>query len=465
MPFPELEKLFISPSDTLRLAMDRIQENAVRTDGRGTVLVVDECRKLLGILTDGDIRRALLGGLSLDDVVTKAMTNAPLSATAATTRHQLLRLFDQGVRHIPIVDQEGRVTDFLLYSQFGVAPRNGPVVIRAKAPLRLSFAGGGSDFSEHFEQHGGAVISVTIDRYCHGILVKRADQKIVLNSYDYGYCLEYENLKALTYDGRLDLIKAAIRVLKPSFGFELHTYSDVPPGSGLGASSVIAVVVIGLFNELSEDRMDEHQISEVAYQVERIELGVVGGWQDQYAATFGGLNFIEFSDKDVTVHPLRLKERVVNELENNLLLCFTGLTRESGVVHTTRQEDGLDAGRVKALRHQTSELALKTKNALLRGDLERFGRLLDEAWQLKRQFGSSVTNHGIDGLYDTAMKAGALGGKLLGAGLGGYLLFYCPGITRHKVQKALESSGAETMSFNFDFRGLRVWQSFMSEGS
>lgn len=463
MTFPDLESLFVKPTDTLRVAMDRIQANAIRTDGRGTVLVVNESRRLLGVLTDGDIRRALLQGLTLEDAVSKAMSSSPITAKPGATRHQLLRLFDRGIRHLPIVDEEGHVLDLLLYSQLVVTPRNGPVVVRAKVPLRISFAGGGSDFAEHFEQHGGSVISVTIDRYCHGILIKRDDKKIVLHSYDYGLRVDADDPSGLRYDGKLDLIKAIVKILKPSYGFELYTYSDVPPGSGLGASAVMAVAVIGLFNELGENRMDEYQISDLAYQVERIELGITGGWQDQYAASFGGFNFIEFGDKDIVVHPLRLKERVIDELESNLLLCFTGTTRNSGDIHAlNRNEAGPTSGVMEA-RYQASQVALRIKNALMRGSLDQFGRLLEEAWRLKRQFGPAITSGRVEEIYEGALRAGALGGKLLGAGCGGHILFYCPGVKRQAVREALERMGCQTLHFNFDFRGARVWHSTMDE--
>lgn len=458
MPFPNLENLFILPTDSLRSAMDRIQENAIRTDGRGIVLVVSETQKLLGVLTDGDIRRGLLRGLSLGDSVSNAMTGDPVTATPETTKHQLLRLFDHGVRHIPIVDYEKHVLDLILYSQFSIGGRREPLVIRAKVPLRVSFAGGGSDFSEHFERNGGAVISATIDRYCHGALAERADQRVILHSYDYNEHVEANSPDELTYDGRLDLLKAVVKLLKPSFGFELYTYSDVPPGSGLGASAAMTVLVITLFNEISEDRLDEYQIADLAYQTERIELGIIGGWQDQYAVSFGGLNFIEFTDKDVMVHPLRLKERVINELESNLLLCFTGNIRKSGDVHATNKELGLRGGALSDIRRKTSRLAIQIKNALVRGNLGEFGQLLHEAWQLKKQLGR-ITNHRVDYLYQQALAAGALGGKLLGAGLEGYILFYCPGLKRHAVKSALECTGTQTTNFNFDFRGIRVWRS------
>lgn len=463
MPFPDLDSLCVGPNDPLRTAMDRLQANAIRTDGRGTVLVVDEARRLVGVLTDGDVRRALLKGMTLEDPTAKAMSSCPITAKPDATRHQLLRLFDRGIRHIPIVDGEGRILDLLLYSQLMLPPRNGPVVVRAKVPLRISFAGGGSDFAEHFEQHGGAVVSVTIDRYCHGLLVKREDQRVVLHSYDYGERIDVEDLSRLRYDGKLDLIKAAAKVLRPPYGFELYTYSDVPPGSGLGASAVMSVAVISLFNELSDNRMDEYQISDLAYQVERIELGIAGGWQDQYAASFGGFNYIEFGDKDILVHPLRLKERVIDELESNLLLCFTGMTRSSGDVHAANHGASGDPHRLEEARHQAGQLALRTKNALMRGNLEQFGQLLDEAWRLKRQYGPRITTPRVDEFYARALAAGALGGKLLGAGAGGHLLVYCPGLKRQAVKEALEAMGGRTVNFNFDFRGARVWRSTAEE--
>jgi len=459
MMFSRLEQLLLDPGDSLKTAMDRIQENALHTDGSGIVFVVDEKRKLLGALTDGDIRRALLRGLPLSAAVAEAMTTNPISATRGTTAHQLLRLFNQGVRHVPLVDDERRVVDLVLYSEFAVAPRSRAVVIRAKAPVRVSFAGGGSDFTEHFERYGGAVISATIDRYCHGVLTKRTDSRVILHSHDYGTRVEVDGLDELRYDGTLDLLKAAVKLLKPTFGFELHTWSDVPPGSGLASSAAMATVVIGLFNELAEERLDEYQISDLAYQVERIELGIAGGWQDQYAASFGGLNFIEFTDKDVVVHPLRLKERIINELESNLVLCFTGLTRDSGQVHEVARRLPVDPARRDQMIVRTSRLAVEIRNTLVRGNLGGFGELLHQGWLLKKELSPGASNPHIDGLYEAALAAGSSGGKLLGAGSGGYMLLYCPPLKAGAVRDVLRQLGIEGLSFNFDFRGMRVWHS------
>lgn len=453
--FPNLEALFVLPMAPLKAAMAVFDKHADRTDGRGIVLVVDPAGRLLGVLTDGDVRRALLAGRSIDDPVSLVMSKDPTVAAADASPHQLLRLFDRRVRHLPLVDRDRRVVDLMLYSQFQVAPQQGPVAVRAKAPLRISFAGGGMDFTEHFGRAPCAVISATIDRYCHGTLVKRRDRSVILRSKDYGQVVEAASFEGLAYDGEIDLLKAVVRLMKPDFGFELTTWSDAPPGSGLGASAVMAVVVIGLLNELAENRMNEYEISDLAYQAERIELGIPGGWQDQYAAVFGGLNYIEFTQREVIVHPLALRERVVNELEESLLLCFTGQTRDSGAVHYTREPR--EAADVEALRARNQQLVTDIKNALVQGRLQAFATLLDEAWQAKKRSGA-VSNDRIEQLLEVARGAGVIGGKLLGAGQGGYLLLYTPPTRRLEVEQALESEGARPLPFNFDFRGLRVWR-------
>jgi D-glycero-alpha-D-manno-heptose-7-phosphate kinase len=436
-------------------------EHAVRTDGSGIALVVDADQRLLGVLTDGDVRRALLGGRSLDDPIALVMSRAPTVADVDASPHELLRLFDRHIRHLPLVDRDNRVVDLVLYGQFQIAPSQRPVAIRCKAPLRISFAGGGMDFTEHFERGPCAVISATIDRYCHGTLVKRRDRRIILRSHDYDRIVEVASIGGLSYDGQLDLLKAVVRLMKPDFGFELTTWSDAPPGSGLGASAVLAVVVIGLLNELAEHRMNEYEISDLAYQAERIELGIPGGWQDQYAAAFGGLNYIEFTQREVIVHPLALRDRVVNELEESLLLCFSGQTRTSGAVH--RQNGSLAPAEVERLRAVSGRLVVDIKNALVQGRLHAFATLLDEAWQAKKSLGE-VTNERVEHLFRVARDAGMVGGKLLGAGQGGYLLLYCPPPRRSQVARALEAEGALALPFNFDFRGLRVWRT-PTEGS
>jgi D-glycero-alpha-D-manno-heptose-7-phosphate kinase len=449
-----LDLFLVSIEGTLGDAMLSINQTAAHAHGRGIALIVGSDRELAGVLTDGDIRRALLNGSTAKTAVREVMVRRPITAAPDTARHLLLRLFDRGVRQIPLVDDSGRIVDLLLYEDFvaSTAAREG--LLRAKAPARISFAGGGTDFTENFENARAAVISATIDSYCFATLGRRSDRRIVLESSDFVKRIEVASVDELAYDGDLDLLKAAVRLVHPDYGFDLFTSSEVPPGSGLGSSSAMAVAVIGILYHACHGYLDEYHVADLAYQAERVELRIRGGWQDQYAASFGGLNLIEFRHDDVVVHPLQLAERTLHELESNLILCFTGRTRDSGRVHAAIESDERD-------RHSQKQLELvdATKRALLKGRLDEFGGLLHEAWLAKRATSKAVSTERIDELYAIARTHGALGGKLLGAGGGGYFLLYCEPTRRIEVKRALEEMGAQTTSFKLEPRGLRIWRS------
>jgi len=457
--FEHLDEVLIPPDSTVEQAMQHIDQTAHRTDGVGVVFVVDTDRSLLGVLTDGDIRRSLLAGANLETRVSEVMNPSPTVAPIGASPHLLLRLFDNRLKQIPVVDEDGSVVDLLLYSRFSVVPSGTPLLIRAKAPVRLSFAGGGTDLTRHFGNGGGAVVSATIDRYCQATLLRRNDRRITIRSLDLDQYVELDSLDEVQYDGTLDLIKAAIRVVRPQFGFDLTTESDVPPGTGLGGSSSMAVAVVSVLYRLVEGELEEYRIADLAYQAERVELGILGGWQDQYAAAFGGFNFMEFTPGNVLVHPLRISDRVRLELESNLLICFTGRTRDSGELHTADQGSRLETDRSAELHHRMLELAQETRDALLTGQMLRFGHLLNEAWETKKRYGGHITNDRVDDLHAVARANGAIGGKLLGAGGGGYLLFYCDPLQRHRTIEALAAEGAENIGFQFDERGVRVWRS------
>jgi D-glycero-alpha-D-manno-heptose-7-phosphate kinase len=460
MMFQYLQEIQLHCSDMVAKAMECISRNIVRTGGYGIALVLDDDNRLVGVVTDGDIRRALLSGYTLDSTVDAVMTENPVTTTPGKNHHQLLRLFERGVRHVPVVDAGGHVVDLVLYGDLRAS--SGPIgtMLRAKVPLRISFAGGGTDMTPVFEKIGGAVISATIDRYCYAELMLRDDSQIALCSRDSGQQVTISSLNAIEYDGTLDLLKAAICVSEPNFGFELYTSSDVPPGSGLGGSAALTVAIIGLIDHVRSGQIDEYRIADLAFQAERVELGIRGGWQDQYAAVFGGLNYIEFDEEGVIVQPLRLTDRVRYELESNLVLCFTGQTRNSGDVHARiDQNDPSVPAEDFAEYSPMLDLVDGLRKALLKGNLVRFGYLLDQAWQAKKEMNRGVSNSWIDELYDLAKEHGALGGKLLGAGAGGYLLFYCDPFHKHEVQRALRQAGVEPKMFNLDFQGLRIWPS------
>lgn len=333
--------------------------------------------------------------------------------------------------------------------------------IRAKAPLRISFAGGGTDVPPYPQTHGGCVLNATIDCYAWGSLGPRQDRRIGIESADLNLQVEFGVDDELRMDGTLDLAKAAIKRLGAlnSHGFDIFLHSDAPPGSGLGSSSALVVALVGLVREFRGMQLGNYEVAETAYLIERKDLQINGGLQDQYAASFGGFNFMEFDKDDVIVNPLRVHRGTINELEHNLLLCYTGKTRRSDHIiddQTARflseQQDTVDA-----LQSQ-KELAVAMKNALLTNQLSHFGDLLDCAWQWKKRMSDRISNQQIDELYEEARKNGALGGKITGAGGGGYMMFYCEFEKRHRVAERLRTMGAVPTEFAFEKEGLQTWR-------
>jgi D-glycero-alpha-D-manno-heptose-7-phosphate kinase len=332
---------------------------------------------------------------------------------------------------------------------------------RAKAPLRVSFAGGGTDVAPFPEREGGLVLSATINRYAHGILRPRTDGRVSLESLDLGTALEYGAQDPIEYDGQLDLVKAAIQrvaALDEARGIDLFLHTAAPPGSGLGASSALMVSLIGMLRDFHRLALTDYEIADLAWEVERLDLGLKGGLQDQYAATFGGFNFIEFHPDGVIVNPLRIPRTTIDELEANLLLCFTGTTRAGDRIiddQTSRYESS-HRDTLEGLRVQ-KELASAMKDALLRGKLTDFGELLGTAWSYKKRMSPRISTPLVDEAYQEALDHGALGGKITGAGGGGFMLFYCRPGCRHRVAERMRQVGLQETEFAFEPEGLRSW--------
>lgn len=334
------------------------------------------------------------------------------------------------------------------------------MLIRARAPLRISFAGGGTDVPPFPEEEGGCVLSATITRYAYGSLNPRTDDEIRIESLDYGLKATYSAKDRLVLDGNLDLVKAAItRMVDHSGGFDLFLHSDAPPGSGLGASSAMMVCLVGLLADWRGDRLTDYEIADLAHTIERTELAIPGGLQDHYAATFGGFNFIEFLRDGVVVNPLRIPQETINELQYNLLLAFTGQVRLSANIiedQVARVRSGASESR-DALR-KIKQLANEMKIRLLHRQLNDFGSLLDEEWKQKKRMSSRISHPSLDALYSAALREGALGGKITGAGGGGYMLLYCPFDRKHRVAQRLTDMGCSIASFGFEPTGLQTWR-------
>ena len=331
---------------------------------------------------------------------------------------------------------------------------------RSKAPLRVSFAGGGTDVPPFPAQEGGLVLSASINRYAYGSLSPREDSAIHVESVDYGMELRFGRPEDLMFDGRLDLVKAAIRKLGGmDAGYDLFLHTDAPPGSGLGSSSSVMIALIGLLMDFHRLPLTDYEIAELAYRLEREDLGIRGGHQDQYAATFGGFNFMEFDGDRVIVNPLRIRADIVHELEHNMLLAYTGSTRQDdGIIDDqTERLVGGNESTLAGLRMQ-KQLAVEMKNALLQGQLREFGSLLGSAWEAKKRMSPRISTDFIDEAYAEAMRCGALGGKVTGAGGGGYMLFFCPFHIKHRVAERLIAMGAHVSEFEFAREGLTTWR-------
>jgi D-glycero-alpha-D-manno-heptose-7-phosphate kinase len=335
------------------------------------------------------------------------------------------------------------------------------MLVRAKAPLRISFAGGGTDVPPFPEREGGLVLNATINRYAYGSLSSRDDAQICIESHDFGMTAQFGVGEPLTFDGRLDLVKAAIRRFagKEASGFDLSLHSNAPPGSGLGSSSAMMVALIAVLAERSGHGLTDYEMAEHAYELERRDLGIKGGLQDQYAAAFGGFNFIEMTGDRVVVNPLRVAADVVLELEHNLMLVFTGTTRTADHI-IDDQTERFEAGEEEALAglREQKALAVEMKDALLRRRLRDFGDLLHTAWEAKKKMSGRISNPRIDEIYEEARRAGALGGKVTGAGGGGYVLLYCRADAKHRVAQRMLELDAAVTEFAFEPAGVRTWR-------
>jgi len=304
------------------------------------------------------------------------------------------------------------------------------------------------------------VISATVDRYAYVSLKPREDREICVKSLDYDLVAIFRTISDLKYNGELDLVKATLKTFGINdIGLDMTLFCDAPPGSGLGSSSSVMVAMIGVFKELLGRHLSSYEIADLAYKIERMELGIKGGLQDQYAAAFGGFNFIEFDAKSVVVNPLRVRPEILDELLASLLLVNTGKTRLSAKIlerqiRATEEKEEIVLESLDSLK----QLAVEMKNSLLKGDLTYFGGLLGTEWEYKKRLDKAITTPFIEKLYDAACKKGALGGKICGAGAGGHLLLFCDFERKCEVAKEVMKLGCETVKFNFDFGGLRTWR-------
>ncbi|MDR0793526.1 MAG: dehydrogenase [Chitinophagaceae bacterium] len=338
------------------------------------------------------------------------------------------------------------------------------MIFRSRAPLRIGLAGGGTDVSPYCDIYGGAILNATVSLYAKASIELIEEKKIILTALDRNEEEIFNWQKSLPVNGKLDLLKGVYNRIQHDFGvpekgFRLSTFVDAPAGSGLGTSSTLVVAIIGAFAEMLKLPLGEYDIANYAYSIERKDLQLAGGRQDQYAATFGGVNFMEFYENDkVIVNPLRVRQQHLNELENNLVLYYTSTSRESAQIIVAQQKNVQEKNEksIEAM-HRLKEQARLMKEALLKGQLNEIGEILDFGFQQKRNMAENISNNMLEKIYHAAKHAGATGGKISGAGGGGFMIFYCPNNTCYKVRETLEKFGGKVQLYLFTPQGLDSW--------
>ncbi|MCI2081754.1 MAG: dehydrogenase [Bacteroidales bacterium] len=340
------------------------------------------------------------------------------------------------------------------------------MIYRSKAPFRLGIAGGGTDLSPYCDIYGGAVLNVTINLYAKASIRPLNNGKIRFVHINDGIVEEFDSVSVIPESDPLILQKGVYNSIVKRYNngiplsFELTTQMDVPSGSGLGTSSTMVVAIIGAFNEWLKLPLGRYDIAHYAYEIERVDLKMAGGKQDQYAATFGGVNFMEFRDCDrVIVNPLDIPDDELQELAINTVLLYTNKQRQSAKIieEQINNVNRKNAPSIDAM-HRVKKEAFRIKDCLLKNELREVGKALNVSWTSKKKMASAISNGLIDSIYDEAMKAGAIGGKISGAGGGGFMFFYCPGNASYDVIKALEDMNVGTI-YNFEFckKGLDTW--------
>lgn len=327
----------------------------------------------------------------------------------------------------------------------------------ARAPLRISFAGGGTDLEAYYARYGGLVVSATINKYFYVIMTRTLDDAVQITSADFRTFERRASGSELSTEGELGYLKSILHEFGVTRGLSVFTASEIPPGTGLGSSSTVAVALIKSLATLCDRRASKQEIAELASFIEIRKLSRPIGLQDQFAASFGGLNVIEFDAAGTTVSPLRLPLEVRDQLERSILLFFTGSSRNAAsILSQQRRSSERDEPKVIESLHGIKRDALEVRQALREGRIRRVGEILHHSWQRKKQLAPGVSNERIDQLYQTALEHGAVGGKIAGAGGGGFLLLYCEPENQNEVTTVLESEGLTRMDFHFDDGGAQV---------
>ncbi len=330
-----------------------------------------------------------------------------------------------------------------------------PLQYKAKAPMRIGFFGGGTDVSPYPERFGGKVLNCTIDKYVrcmlrptnrHGVLIRSLDLQTITRS-----------VAGREWEGHLPLPQAVLNAHPEIDGVEIVMFSDVPPGSGLGSSSALVVAMLKLLDTAFGLHLDQHALARMAYRIEREDLGISGGWQDQYAAAFGGMNVYHFGATSTIVEPVVTDQAALLELEASLVM---GFVRDRAMLTRNVVDDQvrrMNEGETLRYHHETKAFVEEAVRLLRAARIPDFGRLLHEAWEVKKAFSPHITSPEVERVYSLAREHGAWGGKLSGAGGGGFMCFCCPFERRLELEEALTGAGVRVRPFSFTSTGVHAW--------
>lgn len=338
------------------------------------------------------------------------------------------------------------------------------MLIRSRGPLRLGLAGGGTDVSPYSDIYGGYVLNVTIDMYTHCTIEPTNDGKICFYAADLDEYFETKLVADIPIEGNLILHKGVYNYIVRNhnngvpLSLKITTHADSPMGSGLGTSSTLVVTMLKAYQEWLKLSFGEYDLAHIAFEIERIQLGLAGGKQDQFSAAFGGINFMEFFNKNVLVNPLKVRNWIISELESSILLYYTGVSRDSSRII----EEQIKGARKKtakpmAAMHKLKEAALHMKEAVLKGDLELFAKCLKDGWESKKKTALAISRPEIDEIYNFIMKNGGKAAKISGAGGGGFLMIYCDPLKRPGLIEALKGKAGKTMTVKFSHEGAQSW--------
>tara|TARA_B100000767_G_C19726741_1_gene519831 strand:+ start:143 stop:1525 length:1383 start_codon:yes stop_codon:yes gene_type:complete len=455
-----LSNIIFQPTTSIKKVLSLLNITAPFTSGKGFGIIVDKDGKCIGTISDGDIRRSL-NNYKISDPIKKIYNKKFIYINEGERPNKILRIYEEELKKnnristLPVLDKNKKIVDIINYNDF-LNEKNSPQFVKAKVPIRISFSGGGTDFSNYINKKKTFVLSSTIDKSIFVSVNKRLDQKILITnkSTKEKYYLDIKKIN------KNNLISNIIKLLKPNFGFEMFIDSDFDPGTGLGGSSALTLAIIACIKRLQNERVtDYYNLINSAYKFERIASKISGGWQDYYSCLMGGFNWIEMDQDDNLVSALKLSDNTVLELESNMLLFRFGKKRSSANI----QSKNLiylkkNKKKINVIYNSFKKNSLSMKKSLLQNNISKFSELLDVSWELKKKVTPYSSNNKFNKIYENLKKMGIKGGKILGAGQSGYFLVYVEPKYQIKITEFLRKKNIIETKFNFTQKGMQIWE-------